>query len=141
MRIAGRRLALLVLLAVTAVAGRAGAQAPPILIRELMVEGGIMDRLIALANSVVGRVRGGLAHVTILSSASLAAVSGTAVADAAPLPAPPCNTTRPPSTPSSPASTCMSVDLPDPDGPMIAVNQPRSNSTETPSRARTSTSP
>ena len=49
---------------------------------ELMVEGGIMDRLIALANSVVGRVRGGLAHVTVLSSAALAAVSGTAVADA-----------------------------------------------------------
>lgn len=49
---------------------------------ELMVAGGIMERLIALANAVVGRVRGGLAHVTILSSASLAAVSGTAVADA-----------------------------------------------------------
>ncbi len=49
---------------------------------ELMVEGGIMDRLIALANSLVGRVRGGLAHVTVLSSASLAAVSGTAIADA-----------------------------------------------------------
>ena len=49
---------------------------------ELMVEGGIIDRLIALANSLVGRVRGGLAHVTVLSSASLAAVSGTAVADA-----------------------------------------------------------
>jgi tripartite ATP-independent transporter DctM subunit len=49
---------------------------------ELMVEGGIMERLILLANSVVGRVRGGLAHVTVLSSASLAAVSGTAIADA-----------------------------------------------------------
>lgn len=49
---------------------------------ELMVAGGIMERLIALANAVVGRVRGGLAHVTVLSSASLAAVSGTAVADA-----------------------------------------------------------
>lgn len=49
---------------------------------ELMVEGGIMDRLIALANSLVGRVRGGLAHVTVVSAASLAAVSGTAVADA-----------------------------------------------------------
>lgn len=49
---------------------------------ELMVEGGIMDRLITLANSLVGRVRGGLAHVAIVSSAALAAVSGTAVADA-----------------------------------------------------------
>lgn len=49
---------------------------------ELMVEGGIMDRLVTLANSLIGRVRGGLAHVTVLSSASLAAVSGTAIADA-----------------------------------------------------------
>ena len=49
---------------------------------ELMVEGGIMDKLIALANSVVGRVRGGLGHVTVVSAASLSAISGTAVADA-----------------------------------------------------------
>ena len=49
---------------------------------ELMVEGGIMEKLVALANSVVGRVRGGLGHVTIVSAASLSAISGTAVADA-----------------------------------------------------------
>jgi len=49
---------------------------------ELMVEGGIMDKLVALANSVVGRVRGGLGHVTVVSAASLSAISGTAVADA-----------------------------------------------------------
>lgn len=49
---------------------------------ELMVSGGIMDKLVALANSVVGRVRGGMGHVTVVSGASLAAVSGTAVADA-----------------------------------------------------------
>lgn len=49
---------------------------------ELMVVGGIMERLVALANSVVGRVRGGMGHVTVVSGASLAAVSGTAVADA-----------------------------------------------------------
>jgi tripartite ATP-independent transporter DctM subunit len=49
---------------------------------ELMVEGGIMDRLVALANSVVGRVRGGMGHVTVVSAASLSAISGTAVADA-----------------------------------------------------------
>src|SRR5258706_15180447 len=36
---------------------------------------------------------------------------------------------------------CISVDLPDPDGPITAVNSPRSTVTETPSRARTSASP
>ena len=36
---------------------------------------------------------------------------------------------------------CMSVDLPEPDGPMTAVNCPRSNSTLTPSRAVTTASP
>jgi tripartite ATP-independent transporter DctM subunit len=49
---------------------------------ELMVEGGIMDKLVALANSVGGRVRGGMGHVTVVSAASLSAISGTAVADA-----------------------------------------------------------
>ncbi|MNW56755.1 hypothetical protein D3C74_344900 [compost metagenome] len=42
---------------------------------------------------------------------------------------------------SSPASRCMSVDLPEPEGPMIAVNAPFSKSTSTPSRARTVASP
>src|ERR1700733_8472880 len=36
---------------------------------------------------------------------------------------------------------CISVDLPDPDEPITAVKWPRSNSTLTPSRARTATSP
>ena len=36
---------------------------------------------------------------------------------------------------------CISVDLPDPDGPMMAVNSPATNSTETPSRAATEASP
>ncbi|MNC95051.1 hypothetical protein D3C83_120640 [compost metagenome] len=35
-------------------------------------------------------------------------------------------------------STFMKVDLPEPDGPMMATNSPRSISTLTPSRARTS---
>ncbi len=42
---------------------------------------------------------------------------------------------------SRPARQCMSVDLPDPDGPMMAVNRPRSKPTVTPSRARTAVSP
>ena len=36
---------------------------------------------------------------------------------------------------------CISVDLPEPDGPMMAVNWPAAKSTSTPSSARTSVSP
>lgn len=44
----------------------------------------------------------------------------------------------PPDVPeSSPARQCMSVDLPEPEGPMIAANSPRRNATETLSRATT----
>jgi TRAP-type transport system large permease protein len=49
---------------------------------ELMVKGGIMERLITLANSVVGQVKGGLAHVCLVAGTGLSAVSGAAVADA-----------------------------------------------------------
>ena len=49
--------------------------------------------------------------------------------------------TWPEVTSSSPATQCISVDLPDPDGPMIAVKRPAWKLTETPSRARTSVSP
>ncbi len=42
---------------------------------------------------------------------------------------------------SRPAMQCMSVDLPEPDGPMIAVNSARRNSTDTASRAATRVSP
>ncbi len=53
-----------------------------ILAGELMVRAGIMDRLIGFANSLVGRMHGGLSHVTILSGTVLASVSGAAVASA-----------------------------------------------------------
>ncbi len=36
---------------------------------------------------------------------------------------------------------CMSVDLPDPDGPMTAVNRPRSKVTLMPARAWTTACP
>jgi len=49
---------------------------------ELMVAGGIMQRLVALANAVVGGIRGGLAQSCVLSGVGLSMVSGTAVADA-----------------------------------------------------------
>ena len=38
---------------------------------------------------------------------------------------------------SRPAMQCIRVDLPEPDGPMIAVNAPAANSTETSSSATT----
>lgn len=49
---------------------------------EILVGGGLMERLIGFANALVGRVRGGLAQVAVLSGVGLASVSGTAVADA-----------------------------------------------------------
>jgi len=52
---------------------------------ELMVRGGLAERLIELANAFVGRVAGGLAQVTMLAGAGMASVSGAAVADASAL--------------------------------------------------------
>ena len=52
---------------------------------ELMIKAGIVERLIALANTLVGRMRGGMAHVTMLAGAGLATVSGAAVSDASAL--------------------------------------------------------
>ncbi|WP_138469003.1 TRAP transporter large permease [Poseidonocella sp. HB161398] len=52
---------------------------------ELMLKAGIMDRLVDLANAFIGRARGGLAQVAIVSGAGLASVSGAAVADASAL--------------------------------------------------------
>ena len=50
-------------------------------------------------------------------------------------------TTRPSVGVSSPAAQCMSVDLPEPEGPMMAVNWPRRKSTVTWSSATTRVSP
>ena len=52
---------------------------------ELMVKAGIVDRLIGFANALVGRVHGGVAHVTILAGTVFASVSGAAVASASAL--------------------------------------------------------
>ena len=49
---------------------------------ELMLKGGIMDRIVDYANAFIGRIRGGLAQVAIISGAGLASVSGAADADA-----------------------------------------------------------
>ena len=48
---------------------------------ELMLRGGLSDRLIGLAASLVGRFRGGLAQISVLSSLFFGGVSGSALAD------------------------------------------------------------
>lgn len=48
---------------------------------EIMNVGGITQSLVRFANSMVGHLRGGLAHVNILSSILFAGLSGSAVAD------------------------------------------------------------
>jgi tripartite ATP-independent transporter DctM subunit len=48
---------------------------------ELMLRGGISERLIALAGSLVGHIRGGLGQVNVLSNLFFGGVSGSAIAD------------------------------------------------------------
>lgn len=48
---------------------------------EIMMRGGISERLIGLASSLVGRLRGGLGQVSILSCLFFGGVSGSAIAD------------------------------------------------------------
>jgi len=52
-----------------------------ILAGDIMNSGNITKRLVRFANMLVGRMRGGLAHVNILSSIFFAGLSGSAVAD------------------------------------------------------------
>ena len=54
-----------------------------ILMGELMGASSISDRIIALAAALVGWIRGGLAHVNVVTSMFMAEMSGSAVADAA----------------------------------------------------------
>jgi C4-dicarboxylate transporter DctM subunit len=54
-----------------------------ILAGKLMEHGGISERLVQFANSLVGRIRGGLAHVSIIACMFFAAVSGSATATTA----------------------------------------------------------
>jgi tripartite ATP-independent transporter DctM subunit len=56
-----------------------------ILTAEIMTRAGVMRCLIDFALSVVGRFKGGLGHVNILTSVFFAGVSGSAVADSASL--------------------------------------------------------
>lgn len=52
---------------------------------ELMNRGGLAQRIVQFAMTLVGHVRGGLGYVAILTSCILASLSGSAVADAAAL--------------------------------------------------------
>lgn len=54
-----------------------------VLAGNLMNLGGTTERIFAVANLLVGKVRGGLAHVNVIASMLFAGMSGSAVADAA----------------------------------------------------------
>ena len=54
-----------------------------ILAGELMNRGGIAERLVAFANSLVGHIRGGLGHATVVSNTMLAMDTGSALAQVA----------------------------------------------------------
>jgi tripartite ATP-independent transporter DctM subunit len=56
-----------------------------ILVGEIMNRGGVTKALIDLSMAIVGRMRGGLGHVNIMTSVFFAGISGSAVADAAAL--------------------------------------------------------
>ena len=49
---------------------------------DLMMRGGIADRLIGMAASLVGHLRGGLGQVNVVASTLFGGISGSAVADA-----------------------------------------------------------
>lgn len=54
-----------------------------ILSAELMNVGSLSNRLLSFCNAIVGRFRGGLAHVNVVQSVIFAGMSGSAIADAA----------------------------------------------------------
>jgi len=52
-----------------------------IIMGDIMGAGGMSDKIVALANLAVGRLRGGLAYVNVLDSMFFGGISGSAVAD------------------------------------------------------------
>lgn len=56
-----------------------------ILAGEIMNVGGITERLVRFSQTLVGHMRGGLGHVTIVSATIFSGISGSAVADASAL--------------------------------------------------------
>lgn len=74
---------IVVVIETAAGAGSASLIAIPLFIfaGELMMRGGISERLIAFASALVGHLRGGLGQVSIVSSLLFGGVSGSAIAD------------------------------------------------------------
>lgn len=56
-----------------------------ILAGELMGTGGITERLVAFSRTLVGHIRGGLGHVTVMAEMLLSGISGSGTSDAAAL--------------------------------------------------------
>ena len=56
-----------------------------ILAGELMNESGITERLVKLSSSLVGHIRGGLAHTVVVAEMFLSGITGSAIADASAL--------------------------------------------------------
>jgi len=54
-----------------------------LMLGEVMGRSGITGRLVDLANALVGHIRGGMAHVNIVTSMLMAGIQGTATADTA----------------------------------------------------------
>jgi len=54
-----------------------------LMLGEIMGRAGITGRLVNLANAMVGHIRGGMAHVNIVTSMLMAGIQGTATADTA----------------------------------------------------------
>lgn len=54
-----------------------------LLLGRLMNDGGITDRLLGFADSLVGHIRGGLGHINVMVSMMFASLSGSAAADTA----------------------------------------------------------
>ncbi len=54
-----------------------------IFVANLMNASGVLERMLTLAQALVGRFRGGLAHVNVVSNLVFSGMSGSAVADAA----------------------------------------------------------
>src|SRR5471030_2612626 len=54
-----------------------------IFVANVMNASGVIERLLAFAEAMVGRFRGGLAHVNVVSNLIFSGMSGSAVADAA----------------------------------------------------------
>ena len=75
--------AIVVVQQTVAVSGSASLLAIPLFVfaGELMMRGGISDRLIGLAAGLVGHLRGGLGQINVVASLLFGGVSGSAIAD------------------------------------------------------------